>query len=1623
VARNVTVRPSALWLLLAAVLGPACGFAVTNTAVTLTVSAFPAASPQIAQPVTLGAQVTPTSPSWPRGTIDFLNGTAAIDGCTGVPIQTVLNPGPEAIAYCNTSFAQLGSFTITAQYSGDTYTSSSTGSLGIAVGKVAPAAYIASNPVVPARTALPYGEAVILGATFPPAAGVAAPTGTVTFYDGSATLATEPINAAGHAGMLVAAFSVGTHNIHASYTGDNNYQASTTQTLVISVIPASVLLTPSWTVFQPGKPITLYITPTVISPGDATPSGTVTFSAGSTAIAACTALPLVNGTAQCTTTLPGTTTFSVSYSGDTDTAAVATISYQLVTGKALPGMYAGCGSGSAVLGAPVTVNAQVAGAPGLAAPTGTVTFTDNSVALATLPLAGDGRVSLVMPSGSLAALTLGTHDLRATYSGDAIYESSTVDSPVLVSAVPTMVTVSSTAAFAGSPITLTAVVTVVSPGNATPTGTVDFQNGNTAIPGCTGLPLTGGMAQCTTTFSASASFNVAYSGDANTASSAAAVKPAAGKPLAGIYATPASSSSATPPFGTPVGVTAVLIAAAGGPIPGGTVTFADGGSTVATAVADSGGHATAELDGLNVGDHEIVAVYGGDATYPAATAAALSIVVGKAVTEMDLAATPAQAGQPVTLKAAVTVLGPGTGAPAGTVDFSNGSNPIAGCTGVAVQSGVAQCTTAFAQIGTYTINANYSGGTNITAATASMQLTVGKAVAGCTSVGCGFFISAYSTSLPYGAGVGLRGLLIGTPTPTGTVTFSDGGATLATVAVGPDGTAPLAVPSGSLPPLRVGSHSITGVYSGDSNYQPATAPPLTLAITKASVAVALASTPPQLDQPVTLKAAVTVVSPGVATPAGTVDFINGSTSIAGCTGMLPQSGVVYCNTTVAQLGAFVITARYNGDADTAPGTAVLQLNAARAVAGIYTASAPAAPVFGVPVTVSALLLGANGVAPPSGTVSFYDGAALAGVAKVGTDGRASLSLRSGVLAVGQHTFLASYSGDGNYASVTASPMTVTVGKAGTATALSASFGMPFTATVSVLAPGAGLPTGTVQFFVGGAPAGTVSLVEQNGVATASLAAGSWAGSISAVYQGDADFSGSASAAASVAAGATVSISSDHNPAAVGQTVNFTVTVAPASGTVAPGGRVTVTVDGAPLGSAALISGQASFAAGSTALAAGSHTVTASYSGDSIYPAVSGTLVEVVSKTILTLTISSNLASAVYGQALTFTAQLSPVGSGPAPSGTVQFSDGAAVIGSAPLVSGAAVLTLTNLTAGNHSISAILAGDAGSGAAASTPLALVVNKAQTTTLVASGGLMLTALAAAVAPGAGTPTGTVTFVDKSTSSVFATVALSAGVASTPQPRTSDPIVAAYSGDANFASSASTELSPLAAVNAASFASDRFAADQIVSLFGSALSVATASGVSNPAASLGGTSVSVTDSAGVRRAANLLFVSPSQANIVMPSATAAGPAVLALTNAAGATLATAVTVTPVAPGLFTVDGSGAGLPVGQVIRAHADGTQDAPEDITTTPIDLGQPADSVYLVLYGTGIRHQSTATATFACAACTAGDVPLAYAGAQPSVAGLDQVNLLVPFSLRGAGSVTFTVVTDGARSNTVTLAFQ
>jgi streptogramin lyase len=211
---------------------------------------------------------------------------------------------------------------------------------------------------------------------------------------------------------------------------------------------------------------------------------------------------------------------------------------------------------------------------------------------------------------------------------------------------------------------------------------------------------------------------------------------------------------------------------------------------------------------------------------------------------------------------------------------------------------------------------------------------------------------------------------------------------------------------------------------------------------------------------------------------------------------------------------------------------------------------------------------------------------------------------------------------------------------------------------------------------------------------------------------------SGSAVVQPLAATQTAVSSSANPSTVGQPVTFTAVVTAASYQGTPTGTVTFTIDGqaqtpVPL---ALVgaSDQAQFT--TRALSAGSHTVSASYSGDDNVSASSGSLsIETVTAPNLqttTTTLASSLNPSTVGQSVTFTAVVSPSEIGGTPSGSVTFTiDG---VSQAPvplkMVSGRdqAALSIASLGAGRHTISAAYGGSSSFAASAvASPLVQLI----------------------------------------------------------------------------------------------------------------------------------------------------------------------------------------------------------------------------------------------------------------------------------------------------------------------------
>jgi hypothetical protein len=183
------------------------------------------------------------------------------------------------------------------------------------------------------------------------------------------------------------------------------------------------------------------------------------------------------------------------------------------------------------------------------------------------------------------------------------------------------------------------------------------------------------------------------------------------------------------------------------------------------------------------------------------------------------------------------------------------------------------------------------------------------------------------------------------------------------------------------------------------------------------------------------------------------------------------------------------------------------------------------------------------------------------------------------------------------------------------------------------------------------------------------------------------------------------------------------------------------------------------------------------------------------------TLASTANPSVFGQTVNLTAIVSvSLGSG-VPTGSVTFEDGTTTLGTVTLNSGVATFTTAALAVGTHSITAVYSGDATFTASTSASLPQTVNQdASVSVLVSSvnpsvSGEKVTffVIVQAAAPGAGTPTGTVTFLNGSSTLGTATLNASGVAAFTTTTLTvgNHSITVSYGGDANFTASTSAAL----------------------------------------------------------------------------------------------------------------------------------------------------------------------------------------------------------------------------------------
>ncbi len=178
------------------------------------------------------------------------------------------------------------------------------------------------------------------------------------------------------------------------------------------------------------------------------------------------------------------------------------------------------------------------------------------------------------------------------------------------------------------------------------------------------------------------------------------------------------------------------------------------------------------------------------------------------------------------------------------------------------------------------------------------------------------------------------------------------------------------------------------------------------------------------------------------------------------------------------------------------------------------------------------------------------------------------------------------------------------------------------------------------------------------------------------------------------------------------------------------------------------------------------------------------------------TLRSSLNPSVFGQLVTFTAQVSS--STGKPTATVIFYDGSNQIGSATLANGSASFSTSSLVAGSHSIVAAYQGSADFNPSQSTPLKQVVNTATTATSLASSlnpavvHELVTYTATVASQYGGAATGTVVFKDGGSTVATVTIAGNkAAYATRYKAGGLHTITATYSGDTNNTGSVSSTL----------------------------------------------------------------------------------------------------------------------------------------------------------------------------------------------------------------------------------------
>jgi hypothetical protein len=942
------------------------------------------------------------------------------------------------------------------------------------------------------------GQAVTFTATVSSQASTL--TGSVQFMDGTTLLGGAPVlvnSTTRMASFTTTSLALGSHSITAVYSGDNASATSTSSALTQIVKQTSVLLLSSNE--NPAKvydAITFTVSVSETPSGGTAPTGSIVFSADGSLLPNGT-IAISGGTASYTTALlaAGSHTITASYAGDVNNLPGNSNTLTQVVNAATSTTTLTTSNASVSLTTPVTFTATVVG-NNSSTPTGNVIFKDGAVAIGTVPVNNLGVAAF-----TISTLTTGSHSITAAYQGDQDYGSS-VSAAVTetVNKIATSTTIASSANPADAGATVNFTVTVTAANSTSPnvaiTGSVSLMDGATVIG--TGTVSAAGTGPATATVVipvstlaiGSHAITATYAGDTNYIGSGSS---AMSETISLATSSNVLTASTTTPIATkPVTLTATL--SSNGGTPTGTVTFLDGATAIGTGNL-ANGVASITTGTLAVGAHTITAVYGGDTKDSASTSNAVTVTVQAATTKTGLTPSqnPTNFGQSFMLTAAVSGNG---GVPTGSVTFSDGGTALQTVT---LANGVATYTTTTLADGSHTFTATYTGDANdSTSSSAPLTVQVLQTID----------ISVTSTS-PNPSVARSNVHFVATITakqgiqPTGNVTFLDGATPLGTGVInGTTATFDTAA-------LAVGTHAIVASYAGDGSTESYNSAPYSQVINAAGVTVTLTtSANPATFGTLLTFTATTSSTAGALT--GTVKFEDGGVTIGSAP--LSSTGVASFSTSTLSTGLHPIVAAYQGDGNDAPASSTTIQQVVERTTSVALVSSQNPLLTLAPVTITATVANGGG-AVPTGTISFSQDGTVVSTVAVSATGTATLQVAS--LQVGNHAFVATYSGDDVDLASASTPLSELVQLRGTTDVLTTSAtsltgGQQLTLISVVRWTGATTPTGMVTFFNGTLPLATVA-VDSTGVATVTVLLSGTSANISSSYSGDQNYAASTSA--------------------------------------------------------------------------------------------------------------------------------------------------------------------------------------------------------------------------------------------------------------------------------------------------------------------------------------------------------------------------------------------------------------------------------------------------------------------------------------------------------------------------------